>query len=411
MHLSGNMVSKKKWKYIAVHAAVWILFFVVLNYQVYSEIRYVPVEILYRTLYRSLINIALFYLNYAYLVPKFLLKKKLRKYVFISLSIIVLNVVLIGGFDSPPPGAVIIAERMDAPPGMESGSVSESVRAGHDSIRPQRGVNIRRYDDIPHPGMEPEWHKAHATRAAENFGRTQMWRFRLLMSLRAAMVVAMYFVIGAAIKIYMEWKKGEALRHQIQSEKVTSELQFLKAQLNPHFLFNSLNSIYSLSVKKSNDTPEAVITLSDLMRYMLYEANRDLVPLSKEIEYIKNYIKLQRLRLSDGEQVTLNIYGDDRDKKIQPLLFISFIENAFKYGTDYRGRTVVKTVISIKEDAIHFYIRNIIGRYKKNDESSGVGLQNIRNRLNLLYPDSHTLDITDDGEAFTVSLTLKFDKT
>ncbi|MBC9795021.1 sensor histidine kinase [Sinomicrobium sp. FJxs] len=234
------------------------------------------------------------------------------------------------------------------------------------------------------------------------------WKMRFIMSLRAAGVLGMYFVIGAAIKIYMEWKRGEAIRNQVQSEKITSELQFLKAQLNPHFLFNSLNSIYSLSVKKSNDTPEAVITLSDLMRYMLYEANREYVPLARELEYIKNYIKLQRLRLSNGEQVTLNIYGDEKDKKIQPLLFISFIENAFKYGTDYTGKTVVRTVITIKEDSIHFYIKNIIGRHKKDSESSGVGLQNIKNRLELLYPDSHKLDIEDDGEHFTVSLTLKF---
>ncbi|RAV27957.1 histidine kinase [Sinomicrobium soli] len=234
------------------------------------------------------------------------------------------------------------------------------------------------------------------------------WRFRFLMLLRPAGLMGIYFIIGAAVRIYMEWRKGEAVRQQIQSEKMTSELQFLKAQLNPHFLFNSLNSVYSLSVKKSNDTPEAILTLSELMRYMLYEANRDFVPLGKELDYIKNYIKLQRLRLSDGEKVTLNIYGNERDKKIQPLLFISFIENAFKYGTDYTGKTVVKTVISIRDDSIHFFISNIVGSYKKDTESSGVGLQNIRNRLDLLYPDMNKLDVTDDGKIFTVSLTLNF---
>lgn len=403
----ARVLNRKNLKEIAIHVAVWGVFFIVLNYQVYSEIRYVPKEILYRTLYRTLLNIGLFYLNYAYLVPKFLLKKKLWKYILISLSIIVFNVVLIGGIDAPPLGAVTIVKRFDPADDLTAtDSIFHTPPAAADSVRSGASENIMPRDTL-RPIIRQGFRRAAPAIHAEG---ADMWRFRLLMSLRAAAVVGMYFVIGAAIKIYMEWKKGETIRNQIQSEKITSELQFLKAQLNPHFLFNSLNSIYSLSVKKSNDTPEAVITLSDLMRYMLYEANRDMVPLGKELEYIKNYIQLQRLRLSDGEQVTLNIYGNERDKKIQPLLFISFIENAFKYGTDYKGRTVVKTVISIKEDSIHFYVRNIIGRYKKNSRSSGVGLKNIRNRLNLLYPDSHTLDIVDDGETFTVSLTLKFDK-
>ncbi|MGS2737775.1 sensor histidine kinase [Sinomicrobium sp. M5D2P17] len=407
MSVLARVLNRKNLKEAAIHVAVWTFFFIVLNYQVYSEIRYIPKEILYRTLYRTLLNIGLFYLNYTYLVPKFLLKKKLRKYIFISLSIVVLNVVLIGGIDAPPPGAVVLTKRFDP---TDDPFVRDSIfhfsPVVEDSVQPEVSENVMPPDTL-HAGIRRGFRMA---TPAIHAGRTDIWRFRFLMSLRAAAVVGMYFVIGAAIKIYIEWKKGEAIRNQIQSEKITSELQFLKAQLNPHFLFNSLNSIYSLSVKKSNDTPEAVITLSDLMRYMLYEANRDMVPLGKELDYIKNYIQLQRLRLSDGERVTLNIYGNERDKKIQPLLFISFIENAFKYGTDYRGRTVVKTVISIKEDAIHFYVRNIIGRHQKNSRSSGVGLQNIRNRLNLLYPDSHTLDIVDDGETFTVSLTLKFDK-
>jgi len=220
-----------------------------------------------------------------------------------------------------------------------------------------------------------------------------------------SIILAFHFVAGAMLKVYVEWNRNEVVREKIENEKITSELQFLKAQLNPHFLFNSLNAIYSLSVKKS-DTSEAIITLSELMRYMLYEANKELVPLSKELDYIKNYIALQRLRLSNSENVTINIYGNERNLMIQPLLFISFIENAFKYGTDFKGKTYVKINISIKEDVIHFYVSNIIGAYKKELENSGVGLVNIKNRLDLLYPDSHELLIENNGQTYSIYLTL-----
>ena len=204
----------------------------------------------------------------------------------------------------------------------------------------------------------------------------------------------------------MEWQKNEDLRKLVEKEKIQSELQFLKSQLNPHFLFNSLNTIYSLSVKQSPDTSEAVINLSELMRYMLYEADKKLVPLGKELEYIKSYVALQRLRLSNSENVTLKISGEEKGKFVPPLLFISFIENAFKYGTDYNGKTFVKINLSINNECINLHVTNIIGTFKAKSESSGVGLENVKNRLNYLYPHSHVLLIKDDGKTYEVNLTL-----
>lgn len=215
------------------------------------------------------------------------------------------------------------------------------------------------------------------------------------------------FVISTLLKIYTEWRKNDDLRQIVEKEKINSELQFLKTQLNPHFLFNSLNAIYSLSVKKSPDTSDAIINLSELMRYMLYEADKGFVPLKKELEYIQNFVKLQRLRLSDSENVTLKISGEYREKIIPPLLFISFIENAFKYGTDFEGKTNVKISLFIKDDSLHLYVMNKIGAFKKKSKNSGVGLINIKNRLDLLYPDSHELIVSDDGKTYEVNLTLK----
>jgi len=214
------------------------------------------------------------------------------------------------------------------------------------------------------------------------------------------------FFVSAFLRVYLEWRTNEDLRRKVESEKVNSELQFLKTQLNPHFLFNSLNAIYSLSVKNSSKTSEAIISLSELMRYMLYEADKDKVQLSKELEYIKNYVQLQRLRLSDSANVKLKISGQDKGKEVPSLLFISFIENAFKYGTDYKGRTYVDIKILIKEKSINLKVENKIGTHRKQDKNSGVGLQNIKNRLRLLYPNSHKLQITDNDERYIVDLNL-----
>ena len=139
---------------------------------------------------------------------------------------------------------------------------------------------------------------------------------------------------------------------------------------------------------------------------MLYEADKGLVPINKEIDYIKSYVALQRLRLANSEDVTLKISGDDNEKKIPPLLFISFIENAFKYGTDYNGKTIVKINLSINEESIHFRVVNKIGNHKAKSKSSGLGLENVKNRLKYLYPELHVLQITDDGKTYEVDLTI-----
>lgn len=216
-------------------------------------------------------------------------------------------------------------------------------------------------------------------------------------------------VIGTSIRIYEEWNKNERNKKEIEAQKSTAELHFLKNQLSPHFLFNSLNSIYSLTKKKSNDAPEAVITLSELMRYMLYETNNGFVLLKNELNYVQNYLKLQRLRIANNENVTLNIHGSISNQKIRPLLLISFIENAFKYGTDFKGNTEVKIKIYVKEHELQFTCINLIGSRKKDTGNSGIGLQNTRERLDLLYHEKHWLLVEEKNNRFVVNLTLKLE--
>ncbi len=220
---------------------------------------------------------------------------------------------------------------------------------------------------------------------------------------------SMFIIVSTSVRIYEEWKKNDETKREIEASQNLSELEALKSQLSPHFLFNSLNSIYSLTRKKSNDAPEAVITLSELMRYMLYQADDEFVLLQQELDYIQNYIKLQRLRIAQNENVKINIHGTVSSQKIRPLLFISFIENAFKYGTDYKGNTDIKIEIKVQDDTLHFLCENIIGENTTDKENSGIGLKNTRDRLELLYPERHTLRITEKDRKFTINLSLKLD--
>jgi hypothetical protein len=329
-----------------IHILLWVLFYGLLLYPFISEGRLVPPDLYLRLFLATLF----FYFNYYYLIPKLLLKKKTWAYIVITLLLIVFF------------GAFI------------------NLFAAHFFIE-----IVHENSNIPSGPDQQEFRK-------------------IFMS---AITLGVPIIVSSLLRVYIEWKKNEDLRKIIENEKVNSELQFLKTQLNPHFLFNSLNAIYSLSVKKSDKASEAIINLSELMRYMLYEADKDLVLLTREIEYIKNYVQLQRLRLSDSKNVILKISGEHSRVAMPPLLFISFIENAFKYGTDFKGITNVKINLTIFPDAIHFIVINKIGSFKKEEDSSGVGLQNVRNRLNLLYPHSHDLIVENDGESYCVRLTIK----
>lgn len=221
--------------------------------------------------------------------------------------------------------------------------------------------------------------------------------------------ISMHIIIGIAIRMYEEWIFNERNKKEIELQKNLTELEALKNQLNPHFLFNSLNSVYSLAVKKSNDTPEAIITLSELLRYMLYQTNDDLVLLKHEFEYIENYIKLQRLRIANNQNVKININGNVSTQKIRPLLFISYIENAFKHGTDFIGNTEVKINITVKGDDLQFRCVNLIGDRSSDKVNSGIGMKNTIERLQLLYPDRYWLSTLAEDNRFVVDLKLKLE--
>ncbi|WP_338839571.1 sensor histidine kinase [Flavobacterium ginsenosidimutans] len=191
----------------------------------------------------------------------------------------------------------------------------------------------------------------------------------------------------------------------VEKEKMKSELAFLKAQINPHFLFNTLNSIYALALKKDDRTPDAVIQLSELMRYIISEANEEVIDLSKEINYINSFISLQKTRLGNTAKVDYQVSGKPFGKSITPLILVSFIENAFKHGVNPDQTSEIGIHIDILEDMLKMEVSNKKTFSVKSE--TGIGLQNTIERLTLLYPNRHQLEIENSADKYIVKLSIK----
>ncbi len=215
------------------------------------------------------------------------------------------------------------------------------------------------------------------------------------------------WIISSAIKVTTEWFKNQQMMRRIENEKLLSELSFLKSQVNPHFLFNALNNIYSLQHKNSPDTGSAILKLSELIRYMLYETAPDFVSLEKEINYIRNYIELQKLGLSPEVKVNFNVKGDVAGKNVRAMLFIPLVENIFKHGVSYIKNSELDISVEIGENYVELKTSNPIGGKMTNGENkSGIGLNNLRKRLDLLYSGKHEFNVTTDAQIFKTNLKL-----
>lgn len=210
--------------------------------------------------------------------------------------------------------------------------------------------------------------------------------------------------IVCIIFLFKHWLMKQQQFLQAEKEKVTAELQLLKAQVHPHFLFNTLNNIYSFSLDQSPKTPAMILRLSSLLSYMLYDCKADEVLLKKEIEVMKDYIELERARYGDKIEISLNIEGDIKDKFVAPLLILPFLENAFKHGTsDQLEKPWLSMDIAVKHFTLHCKIANSKNSYVPLS-ASGIGIENVRKRLQFIYPDRHELKTADEGDFFVVSL-------
>src|SRR5688500_15248304 len=224
--------------------------------------------------------------------------------------------------------------------------------------------------------------------------------------LRGSMTVAGFAV---AIKLVKMWYFKNVENERLEKEKLKAELEVLKGQLNPHFMFNTLNSIYALALKKSDYTPEAILMLSQLMRYILTDCTAFTIELHKEIQALKDYIALEKNRFGNRIDIVLNIQTELKNKMIAPLLLLPFIENSFKHGTSEMIEQVwISLDLQVKGDTLKFKLIN--GKMEERSQvhnSPQVGLLNVRRRLELLYPRAHTLILTEDKDTFVVSLTLE----
>jgi len=210
------------------------------------------------------------------------------------------------------------------------------------------------------------------------------------------------------LRFAADWLELDSRRRQLETEKLNAELKFLKAQVNPHFLFNTLNNLYYLSTIKSDAAPLVISKLSEVMRYMIYDSNHEKIELAKEVEYMQHYIGLERLRLREGVPLEFEVAGRT-DIPISPLILITFLENAFKHGvSNGNDQCWIKARLEVNETRLVYTIANSKVKtvsYPANGE--GIGLKNVKRRLDLSYPGKHRLHIDDREEAYSVILTIE----
>jgi len=223
-------------------------------------------------------------------------------------------------------------------------------------------------------------------------------------TLKITVIISIYAML---IRFSIDWFESQKYKDELIKERQASEIALLRSQVNPHFLFNTLNNIYSLVYNKSDEAPEAVMKLSSIMRYMLYDSNTDFVPLFKEVEYLNSFIELQQLRIPQKGFVELKVLGSMDNRIIAPMLLIPFVENAFKHG-DKTHEPGITIQLTLETNRLIFTVENYLRLVNQgtNDESGGFGLENIRRRLGLLYPEKHELTINITEEKYKVELSI-----
>ncbi len=219
--------------------------------------------------------------------------------------------------------------------------------------------------------------------------------------------------ITAVIALLKNWYSHQQAARNLTQDKLEAELKFLKAQIHPHFLFNTLNSLYSLTLKKSDNAPEVVLKLSSLMDYMLYDATAAMVPLEKELAYIQNYIALERMRYGDRVDVRFTETGNMAGKQIAPLLLLPFVENAFKHGVSTETENAwVRIDVKVTDEKLVLLVENCkcgdCASKSPRDMASGIGLKNLQRRLELLYEDRYELEIEDEPDSYAAKLEIWF---
>jgi two-component system, LytTR family, sensor kinase len=364
--MSPSFLSGPKLKVI-LHLVVWSALFILPAYLLYNDSER-DLAFLMEVWFQLACYAVIFYLSYSLLAPRlFFTGKKLIYFITASLLILVFTLLLgllhyqFSPVYHPGPG-----ERM--PPQEMSRGIEHT--------------GLHR----PPPGDKPP-------------APIRNWPlFNFLLT--SCMVTGLSLGLRFSEKLLLNEKR----RKEAEKEKLHNELMLLKHQINPHFLFNTLNSIYSLALIKSDKTAEAVMMLSDMMHYVIGDVEHETVPLGLELEYVVHYVELQKIRLSKNVDVQMIIEGDPTPYEIPPMILVPFIENAFKFGTSSHENAVIMIGLKIAKGSLTFTVSNQLFAGREKLETFGIGIQNTRQRLMLMYPGKHTLNLTNDGKVFTASL-------
>ncbi len=362
-----NKNNKKIVTFIA-HTAAWICFFTLPYLVFFPRLRDFSMSNhqLASIICNNIFLVIFYYLNTIVLIPKFLAKEKWLWYV---LSIVACLLIFLY---TPKEIATLIAE--------------------------PEGFNPQNREFIRNPAYTGKKH----------FHGMMMRGNRPGADPYSTVLFLLVFTMGTSISVIQRWLRTEQTRKEMENEKLNTELSFLKSQVNPHFFFNTLNNIYSLAVVRSEQTAPAVMKLSAIMRYILTETQHDLVPLSNEVEFIHNFIDLQKVRLTDKVSLNFTTEGSISDLLIAPLLFIPFVENAFKYGVSTKEASNINIEIKTVANTVVFTATNYIVPSENNlMENTGIGINNVKRRLELMYPGKHQLSTAQKDNYYTVHLEIE----
>lgn len=354
---------------IIFHFLMWFVFSLLLFLNYYIELKLLVFEGLILTLRNAINNMVVFYIFFYLLVPKIFLLKRKTSIILLILSIPILVYIW-----------MIVNHFMYV----------IYYHLGYE-------INVPVYKDI--------------IKKNGSIGLMEAIPFKAVIGNAVLVIFTMlpfFFIkiLFEIIKIYNRTTELQKQKLEVEIQNINIEKDFLKSQLNPHFLFNTLNNLYGLIVKKDDSAPEVVLNLSDIMSYTLYESNSEKLPLEKEIDFIKNYFELEKMRYPKDKNIQLEILGEEQTSGlyIAPLLTFTFIENAFKYGLKNSDNQFINQKIKIENDTFYFVLENDFDKTETKKDFGGIGLENIKKRLQLLYPNQHDLKISTFENSFKVEL-------
>jgi len=367
---------------VLIHVCLWSLFFLLPFF--FYPVKFADKTIFFREVLSKVFLVGVFYLNYYVLLPRFFERKKYFIYFFLALLCIVLAL----GQD------LIVREKI--------------IKARPFVIRMGESRSHRMNPDNPIGDFLIPFNDSMNASSAPPLAlfETRIWgipRGVFFMSLNKVISFSLIlFLVGGLIRLGLSFIKNQNEKKVLENATLNAEINFLRSQINPHFLFNTLNGIYSLANEGSPQTKDSILKLSDLLRYVLYDSGDEKVLLSKDIQYVTNYIDLQRLRLSSKVLIDYHIEGNIQGYFISPLLLIAFIENAFKHGISYTRSSTIRILVKVIEKTLTLYVENPV--IENNSFGGGLGLKNVKRRLELLYPGHYMLEIIQKDQINIVNL-------